>query len=268
MKHKIIASLFVFLFLACNTDFNTIQKNMKHQSSKKGTKSNKKLKSKTETNLNQKEGPNQKENHHTNPKNTLINDLRNLIGKAHEDNEKYEKKLKEEPKEQYGIEAFKTLGWSSSPGEKVAADTERARRYRKNTYSILNTIDDNQLRKFSEIVMLSGQMQGIFNELEALGYALANLTDPLYSKKDNLEKLEISNLKKLKDSFEKLLSITTTVSKMMHQLLLDYKNDKYHIRIDENKLKSHADTLYNQIAEKRKKAETLVNYIFSIINNI
>ncbi|MCD2349552.1 virulence associated lipoprotein [Borreliella americana] len=157
---------------------------------------------------------------------------------------------------------------SSSTGEKVAADTERARRYRKNTYSILNTIDDNQLRKFSEIVMLSGQMQGIFNELEALGYALANLTASLYSKKDNLEKLEISNLKKLKDSFEKLLSITTTASKMMHQLLLDYKSDKYHIRTDENKLKSHADTLYNQLAEKRKKAENLINYIFSIINNI
>ncbi|MCD2332708.1 hypothetical protein [Borreliella americana] len=46
MKHKIIASLFVFLFLACNTDFNTIQKNLKHQSSKKGIKSNKKLKPK------------------------------------------------------------------------------------------------------------------------------------------------------------------------------------------------------------------------------
>ncbi|ACN93374.1 virulent strain associated lipoprotein (plasmid) [Borreliella finlandensis] len=102
--------------------------------------------------------------------------------------------------------------------------------------------------------MLSGQMQGMFNTLEAIGYTLANLLIPLYSKKDNLEKLEISNLKKLKNSFEKLVSTTTTVSKMRHQLLLDYQNDKNHIRIDENKLKSHEDTLYNhQIGEKRKK---------------
>ncbi|WP_420807322.1 hypothetical protein [Borreliella mayonii] len=42
MKYNIIASLFVFLFLACNPDFNTNQKNMKCQSSKKGLKSNKK----------------------------------------------------------------------------------------------------------------------------------------------------------------------------------------------------------------------------------
>ncbi|MBB6208393.1 CRASP family complement regulator-acquiring lipoprotein [Borreliella lanei] len=138
----------------------------------------------------------------------------------------------------------------------MAADTERAKRYRKNTYSILNAIDDNQLKKFSEIVMLSGQMQSIFNALEAPEYTLANLIIPLYSKKDNLEKLEISNLKKLKDSFEKLLSTTTTaVSKMLHQLLLDYQNDKNHIRTDNNKLKSRTDTLYNQIIEKRKNRE-------------
>ncbi|ACN92253.1 hypothetical protein [Borreliella burgdorferi] len=42
MKYNIIVSLFVFLFLACNPDFNTNQKDMKYQSSKKGLKSNKK----------------------------------------------------------------------------------------------------------------------------------------------------------------------------------------------------------------------------------
>ncbi|WKC89474.2 CRASP family complement regulator-acquiring lipoprotein (plasmid) [Borreliella finlandensis] len=162
--------------------------------------------------------------------------------------------MKEGPKEQYEAEAFKALSWASSRGEKVAADTERAKRYRKNTYSILNTINDNQLKKFSGIVMLSGQMQGMFNTLKAIEHTLANLIVHLYSK-DNLEKLEISNLKKLKNLFEKLISTTktTTVSKMMHQLLLDYQNDENNIRTDENKLKSHTDTLYNQIVEKRKK---------------
>ncbi|WNY60632.1 virulence associated lipoprotein (plasmid) [Borreliella bissettiae] len=271
MKHKIIAGLFVFLFLACNTDFNTKQKDMKYQSSKKRLKSKKKgLKPKTEANSIQEESStNQKEAHDTAPKNTLLNALINLIDKAHANNEKYEKKLKEEPKDQYGIEAFKNLGWSSSPGEKVTADTERAKRYRKNIYSILNTIDDNQLKKFSEIVMLSGQIQGIFNTIEAIEYTLSSLIVPsLYPKKGNLEKLEISNLKKLKDSFEKVLSIKTTVSKMMHQLLLDYQNDTNQIKTDENKLKSHTDTLCNQISEKKNEAEKLNDDIFPIINNI
>ncbi|MGF7101841.1 protein involved in sex pheromone biosynthesis [Borreliella kurtenbachii] len=36
MKYNIIASMAVFLFLtACNPDFNTNQKDVKHQSSKK-----------------------------------------------------------------------------------------------------------------------------------------------------------------------------------------------------------------------------------------
>nr|WP_316255612.1 CRASP family complement regulator-acquiring lipoprotein [Borreliella andersonii]WNY66256.1 CRASP family complement regulator-acquiring lipoprotein [Borreliella andersonii] len=46
----------------------------------------------------------------------------------------------------------------------------------------------------------------------------------LYPKKDNLKELETSHLEKLKDFLEKFLSIKTTVSEMMHQLLLDYQN--------------------------------------------
>ncbi len=41
--------MFVFLFLACNPDFNTNQKDVKYQSSKKRLKSNKK-----DSNLKQK----------------------------------------------------------------------------------------------------------------------------------------------------------------------------------------------------------------------
>ncbi|AEW69294.1 Hypothetical protein KK9_1088 (plasmid) [Borreliella garinii BgVir] len=49
--------MLVFLFLtACNPDFNTNQKDVKHQSSKKRLKSNQKgLKSKTEVTQNQEE---------------------------------------------------------------------------------------------------------------------------------------------------------------------------------------------------------------------
>ncbi|WP_080563936.1 hypothetical protein [Borreliella garinii] len=57
MKYNIIVSMLVFLFLtACNPDFNTNQKDVKHQSSKKRLKSNQKgLKSKTEVTQNQEE---------------------------------------------------------------------------------------------------------------------------------------------------------------------------------------------------------------------
>ncbi|WKC89473.1 hypothetical protein QIA19_00150 (plasmid) [Borreliella finlandensis] len=75
MKHKIIVSLFIFLFLACNPDFDTRQKDMNYQSSKKVPKSNKKrlksskkeLEPKTKANPNQEENSNQKENYYTNP---------------------------------------------------------------------------------------------------------------------------------------------------------------------------------------------------------
>lgn len=79
--------MFVFLFLACNPDFNTNQKDVKYQSSKKRLKSNKKgFKPKTEVTQNQELDPNER------IKNTLIDDLRNLIEKANADRKKYEKK--------------------------------------------------------------------------------------------------------------------------------------------------------------------------------
>lgn len=43
---------------------------------------------------------------------------------------------------------------------------------------------------------------------------------------------------------------------MMHQLLLDYQNDTNRISTDENKLKSRADTLFNQMAKKAKKQKS------------
>ncbi len=59
MKYTIIASMFVLLFLACNPDFNTNQKDVKYQFSKKRLKSNKKgFKPKTEVPQNQEVDPN------------------------------------------------------------------------------------------------------------------------------------------------------------------------------------------------------------------
>ncbi|ACN93352.1 conserved hypothetical protein (plasmid) [Borreliella finlandensis] len=81
--------MFVFLFLACNPDFNANQKDVKYQSSKKRLKSNKKgFKPKTEVTQNQEVEPNER------IKNTLLDDLRNLIEKANKYRETYVKNQK------------------------------------------------------------------------------------------------------------------------------------------------------------------------------
>ncbi|WP_338024408.1 CRASP family complement regulator-acquiring lipoprotein [Borreliella mayonii] len=59
------------------------------------------------------------------------------------------------------------------------------------------------------------------------------MTD-LYPKKDNLDKLDISDLKTLKNSVDKILSIIKSVSGMSKQLILDYKNNKDLIQTDIN----------------------------------
>lgn len=86
----------------------------------------------------------------------------------------------------------------------------------------------------------------------------------LYPKKDALDKLEISNLEKLKNSFEKLLSMKSIVSDMLNQLLLDYQDDKNFIKTDTTKLESHTTTLQNQILEKNKEGTELGGDILSI----
>ncbi|WP_234925303.1 virulence associated lipoprotein [Borreliella valaisiana] len=62
-------------------------------------------------------------------------------------------------------------------------------------------------------------------------------------KKDTLDKLEISNLEKLKNSFKELLSTKATISETLNKLLLDYQNDENSIKTDSTKLESHVTTL-------------------------
>ncbi|WKC84883.1 virulence associated lipoprotein [Borreliella lusitaniae] len=268
MKYSIIASIFVFLFLnACNPDINTNQKNIKHQLSKKRKKYNKKkLTPKAEVK------PNQEEDHNKKIKNTPLDDLINLIKKANAEREEYVKRFDEEPENQYGMSIFKELGWwgkdGSSKGENIAANTERSKNYRKKIYSALSDIDTNQLKKVSEIVMLSKQTQGLFNTLSAFGNTLDQVIIDLYSKKDYLNKLEISNIEKLKNSFEKILSIKKDVSGELNQLLLDYENDTNNIKTNAAELKSYVIKLHNQILEKKEKENELKNEIFSLIENL
>ncbi len=67
---------------------------------------------------------------------------------------KYEKKLEEEPSNQYGISIFKEIYWVASY-ETVADNTERSKNYRKFTYATLNSINTNKLANLSKILIRS-----------------------------------------------------------------------------------------------------------------
>ncbi|WP_418454740.1 CRASP family complement regulator-acquiring lipoprotein (plasmid) [Borreliella spielmanii] len=56
------------------------------------------------------------------------------------------------------------------------------------------------------------------------------------------------------------------VSKMLNQLLLDYKNDTNSIQTDTAKLEPHIISFSNQILEKQKEAGTIRTEICSIKN--
>ncbi|ACN92258.1 virulence associated lipoprotein [Borreliella burgdorferi] len=249
MKYYICVCFFLLLN-ACNSDFSTNQEDIKYPSDKEKSKSNMEASSK-------EEDPNKK------IKNTLLNDLINLIEIANEHKEKYEKRMQEEPSDQYGILAFQELDLSVG---KISEDTPQSKKFRKNTYSTLSAIDVNKLKDLSEIIRNSGQIQGLFNIFNRFGGIFDDSLNHVYSKKDILGGLEILDLDKLKNSFEKLLSIKETFSKMLNQLLLDYKNDKDHIRTETNKLKSHTTALFEQLDKKEDEAYEPKNQIFSISN--
>lgn len=53
---------------------------------------------------------------------------------------------------------------------------------------------------------------------------------------------------------------------MLYKFLLDYKNNANSIQTDANALKSHANTLFNQLTKKIEESEKLKNDIYSIEN--
>ncbi|WP_236841505.1 virulence associated lipoprotein, partial [Borreliella garinii] len=127
-------------------------------------------------------------------------------------------------------------------------------------------IDTDKLKEFTRIIMLSKQTQDLFNTLSAFGGNIDDVIVYLYPKKDNLDKLEISDLEKLKDLFKKLLSTKEIVSKISKQLLLDYQDDTNSIKTDTTKLELHGKEIVKQIVEQKQEAEKLRNDIL-LINN-
>ncbi|WP_215537606.1 virulence associated lipoprotein [Borreliella bavariensis] len=250
MKYLVFINVFFLLFLACTPDFNINKKNIKLPSSKKALNPSTEVDPKEEA-LNQK------------IKNKLLNDLNNLIETANAHKEKYVKIMEKEPDDQYGMD-FKAMKWSSGAPGILSDNSKKARKYRRNVYTILSTIDTKDLKEFSNILQLVGRIPNIFNHLYAFGDIFDTVADHLYPKKDTLDELDISDLEKLKQSLEKVLFIIKIASEESKQLLLDYQSDKNSIKTDVAKLTSHIDILSNQMEEKVTEAENLQEDILSI----
>ncbi|WP_215537956.1 virulence associated lipoprotein [Borreliella bavariensis] len=250
MKYLVIINVFFLPFLACTPDFGINKKNIKLPSSKKALNPSTEVDPKEEV-LNKK------------IKNKLLNDLNNLIEAANAHKEKYVKIMEKEPDDQYGMD-FKAMKWISGAPGILSDSSEKARKYRRNVYTILSTIDTKDLKEFSNILQLVGRIPNIFNHLYAFGDIFDTVADHLYPKKDTLDELDISDLEKLKQSLEKVLFIIKIASEESKQLLLDYQSDKNSIKTDVIKLTSHIDTLSNQMEEKVAEAKNLQEDILSI----
>ncbi|WP_418885143.1 virulence associated lipoprotein [Borreliella carolinensis] len=251
MKYYIIATIFGFLCLACRPDFNTEQKNIKYPSTEKS-------RPKTEEALKKKQ-PEEELKKKQQLKNTLLNDLKKQIESAYNFKEKYIKEMEKEPSDQYGIQIFKVWSWGKGT-EKISDNTERSVRFRRHTYTILSTLDIDELKEFSNIILLATE-EIIFGSFSILGGVLDTVSNHLYHKKDNLNKLDISDLKTLKNSLDKILSIIESVSRMSKQLVLDYENNKDFIKTNTNKLESHVYKLKNEFKQQAVEARNLKELI-------
>ncbi|WP_418885145.1 virulence associated lipoprotein [Borreliella carolinensis] len=242
MKYYIIAIIFGFLFLACRSDPSINQEDSKYPSNKLGVEQDLNIKT----------------------KNLLLNDLRDSIETTYTYKEKYIKEMEKEPSDQYGVAAFKRMDWGEGT-EDISDNTERSIKFRRHAYIILSALDIDELKEFSDIVTNKSVPVGdIFSSFGVLGDIIDTVSDHLHSKKDKLNKLDISDLKTLKNSFDKILSTVESVSVMSKQLVLDYENNKNFIKTNTNELESYLMKLNNQFKEKADEAEKLQKFIMSI----
>ncbi|WP_420025691.1 virulence associated lipoprotein [Borreliella valaisiana] len=172
--------------------------------------------------------------------------------------------MEKEPQDQYNMLVFEKISWGEGT-ERINTNTDRSIRTRRHTYTLLDTIDDNELKEFSDMILRTEGGLFIFGVYNSLGGTLDIVSDYFYPKRDTLNKLDISNLEKIKESFEKILSTVKFVSEASKQLLLDYRNDKDLIKTDKNKLESHVDALRKQMLEKALEVEKLRDITRSII---
>ncbi|MCD2401576.1 virulence associated lipoprotein [Borreliella bissettiae] len=172
--------------------------------------------------------------------------------------------MENEPEDQYGVAAFIRLNWGAGT-ERMSDNTERSIRYIRHTYTVLSPLVPDKLKEFSDIIANINKLApaiNMFNSFSTIGVVLDIILDRLYPKQDNLDKLDISDLETLKNSFEQLLSIKGGVAGRIVQLLKDYKN----LKTDVDKLKSYSNKLVNEIKQLAKEAENLKSLIVSKYN--
>ncbi|WP_418885148.1 CRASP family complement regulator-acquiring lipoprotein [Borreliella carolinensis] len=98
-----------------------------------------------------------------------------------EHKEKYIKRMKVEPTDQYGM-GFNSRIWGKGQ-EDASANTKRSIRFRRHTYTVLSTIDTKNLKELGNIIKLS-QSSDLFSLFSDLGGIFDIATDHLYSKKE------------------------------------------------------------------------------------
>ncbi|WP_418885137.1 virulence associated lipoprotein [Borreliella carolinensis] len=247
MKYHIITAILGFLFLACGPDFNTDQKDIKYPSTEKS-------------------GPQTEEELRIQElKNTLLNNLKKQIDSAYNFKEKYVKNMEKEPKDHYGmLPSFRGLNWGAGT-EKMTDNTERSIRFRRHTYTVLSPLEPHELKEFSDIIQDINKIApvvNIFNSFSTIGGAIDTASDYLYSKKDILDKLNISDLETITNSLEQILYIKGIIAGRSKKLLVDYKN----LKTDANKLKSYSNELANEIKQQALETKNLLKLIVSKFN--
>ncbi|XOU12972.1 complement regulator-acquiring protein (plasmid) [Borreliella americana] len=268
MKYHVITTILVFLFLACRPDFNADKKEIKYpptEKSKPKTEDSKQKESKPKTEEELKKKQEEEEPEKKQLKNTLLNDLKEQIDSAYNFKEKYVKSMKKEPADHYGMtSSFRGLNWG--PGtEKMSDNTERSIRFRRHVYTILSPLDPHELKKFADImqhIRTIAPVINIFNSFSTIGGAIDVVSDHLYPKKDNLDKLNIVDLETIKNSFEQILYIKGSVAGKSKKLLLDYNN----LLTDDSKLESYSNELANEIKQQALEADNLKRLIVSKYN--
>ncbi|APJ09305.1 CRASP family complement regulator-acquiring lipoprotein [Borreliella afzelii] len=148
---------------------------------------------------------------------------------------------------------------SESDGEVFTID--------KRAFDFINTfLTNDELDEFTTIfhkpkLQSPGQ---ILNNIAILELNLERIINHLSLETDALDKVKISDLKKIGNSLEQFFSIRTIVSTEIKQILLDYRENKNSIKTDDSKLETYLSEKLNRFNEKKKENDNLKTTILSI----
>ncbi|WLN25619.1 MULTISPECIES: virulence associated lipoprotein [Borreliella] len=123
-------------------------------------------------------------------------------------------------------------------------------------FNFINTfLTDDEIDEFTTIFSkptLKSPAK-VLNNITILEFNLEKIINHLFLKKDVLDEIKISDLKKIKNSLEQLFSIRKIFSTAIEQLLLDYQKNRSFIKTDDSKLKTYFDVMLNRFNERKTK---------------